>query len=152
MWKQSKEGVEGIASAIESYELDKVKKELAPIAEKEVNSGDKLLKPIDFQPVISPGHYEGEFAKKDADIIFHFWPHGYHEAENAGRYPPRFEKNFEAVLKASMEKTFGPGRFEMHNDSDMGAIFVKVFSFGLSEFYRELCIEVCELIHNGLES
>ena len=132
--------------------LDDTKSELLPLAQKEAAAGAKPIQPIDFQPVKSPGNYEAEFAVKDDDVIFHFWPWGYHDAERRGTALPRFSKDFIEKLSASMAKTFGQHRLQVSEDQDMGAFFVKAVGYGTNQFHRKLCIEACENLHQRFES
>src|SRR5687767_9711082 len=120
------------------------------VIEEEARAGDKLIEPVNFQPVRSPGNYEAEFAAKGDDIIFHFWPDGYHDAQNKGKHPPRFKKDFGHHLFVAMSATFGPRRLEIENDDDMGAIFVKATGYGTNQFFRTMAISVCEDLHKKL--
>lgn len=140
------------ASAERQDQLNAAKAEVLPIAQKEAASGKKGFEPIDFQPVKSPGNYEAEFAVKGEDIIFHFWPWGYHDAQDKSRALPRFRKEFSSFLAVSMEKAFGnPKRLQIEEDRDMGAYFVKATGFAINPFHRNLCIEACEDLHKRLE-
>lgn len=132
--------------------LSKTKEEFLPIAEKEASAGDKGVAPISFQPVKSPGTYEAEFAVKGEDVIFHFWPWGYHEAERRGETLPRFKRGFQNFLIKAMSEAFDPKRLVVEDDKDMGAIFVKATGFGTNQFYRNLCIDACERLHKSFES
>jgi hypothetical protein len=140
-----------VDGSVDAKSFENTKSELLPIAHKESLTGAKTIQPIDFQPVKSPGNYEAEFAVKGEDVIFHFWPWGYHEAERRGVALPRFKKNFAEKLNSSMAKTFGQHRIQISEDPDMGAFFVKAVGFGINQFHRELCIEACENLHNEFE-
>lgn len=132
--------------------LSKTKEEFLPIAVKEASAGDKGIDQVDFQPVKSPGTYEAEFAVKGDDVIFHFWPWGYHDAERRGETTPRFKRGFQDSLMKAMSQAFDPKRVEISEDKDMGAIFVKASGFGSNQFFRKLSIEACELLHKSFES
>lgn len=132
--------------------LSKTKEEFFPIAVKEASGGDKGIAPVEFQPVKSPGTYEAEFAVKGDDVIFHFWPWGYHDAERRGETLPRFKRGFQNFLITAMSEAFDPKRLVVEDDKDMGAIFVKATGFGSNQFYRKLCIEACEKLHKSFES
>lgn len=132
--------------------LNETREKFLPIAQKEAAAGAKPIQPIDFQPVKSPGNYEAEFAVKGDDVIFHFWPWGYHDAERRGTALPRFQKDFIDKLNMSMAKTFGSHRLQISEDQDMGAFFVKAVGFGTNQFHRKLCIEACENLHQRFES
>lgn len=141
------------ASADRQDLLNAARAEVLPIAQKEAAQGNKGFGPIDFQPVKSPGNYEAEFALKGEDIIFHFWPWGYHDAQDKNRALPRFRKDFSSLLSVSMEKAFGnPNRLQIEEDRDMGAFFVKAIGFAINPFHRNLCIEACENLHQRLET
>lgn len=128
---------------------EEAKRELGPQIEREVGLRQNL-EPIRFQPVRSPGIYEAEFGQKGDDVIFHFWPYGYHAADSAGRALPRFPKIFESVLERAMVSSYGEGRFEIINDKDMGAWFARAKGWGTSMFARETAVKVCEAVHKGL--
>lgn len=132
--------------------LSKTKEEFLPIAAKEASSGDKGIQTVEFQPVKSPGTYEAEFAVKGEDVIFHFWPWGYHDAERRGETLPRFKKGFQASLAKAMSEAFDSKRVEIQDDPDMGAIFVKASGFGTNQFFRKLSIDACERLHKSFES
>lgn len=148
---QSANGVHG-AEGDRVNILNQTREEYLPLAEKEAASGAKAVEPIKFQPVMSPGNYEAEFAVKGEDVIFHFWPHGYHDAEKNGTVLPRFKRGFQNFLVSAMAKAFDPRRLQIEEDKDMGAIFVKAIGFAHNEFYRKLAIEACELLHKSFES
>lgn len=134
-----------------SKEYDTLKDSLAPVAARE-GQQDKAIIPIDFQPVKSPNNYEAEFAKKDSDVIFHFWPWGFHDAQDKNMTPPRFKNGFETFLVQSMVEVFGAKRVELHKDDDMGAFFVRAQGAGDNQFFRELAIQACEGLHKKFES
>lgn len=125
-----------------------VKKKEVPLMQREAESGTKPFEPLKFQPVRSP-KYEAEFALKGDDVIFHFWPPGYHQAEAAGQRTPNFQKGFEGLLRGCLKDTFGT-RFDLENDDDLGAFSAKAKGFGLNQFHRELAIKLCEKLHYAL--
>ncbi len=137
------------ASQKAADDYDGLKKELAPVMEKEAVIRQDL-EPIHFQPVRSPGIYEAEFGQKREDILFHFWPYGYHAADNDKKVLPRFPNGFPSVLLRVMTEIFKEGRVEMSYDADMGSWFVKAKGWGSSMFARELSIKACEGVHKGM--
>jgi hypothetical protein len=120
------------------------------VIEQEVNTGDKLVDPIIFQPVKSPGNYEAEFAIKGDDLIFHFWPSGYHDAQDKGFTTPHFKRDFSYHLVKVMSDSFSANRIEVENDEDMGAIFVKASGYASNQFYKDMAIMACEKLHKAL--
>lgn len=130
--------------------LNEVKKGSLPTIRKESELGAPPFKELELQPVKSPGIYEAEFGVKDANVIFHFWPWGYHAADVAGRATPKFSKDFLPKLTRIMGETFDPKRVEIKEDPDVGAIFVKALSWGESQFHRELSVKACEALHKAL--
>lgn len=116
----------------------------------ESESKSKNFDPILFQPVRGPGVYEGEFGAKENDIIFHFWPDKYHFLDAQGKQPPVFNKKFKPTLEAVFTEVFGNGKFEIAQDDDMGAFFVKVFHGTVNTFHKKLSIDACEKIYTAL--
>ena len=149
-WVTSEQGSVGVASTEKSREYEDEKSVSLPVIEKEADSGFKPFDPIEFQPVRSPGIYEGEFAAKDNDIIFHFWPDGFHVAQRSGKAVPRFKKDFEEKLSLTFKKHFGETRVDIQNDPDIGAWFIKANGWGKNEFLFELCVKACEALHAEL--
>lgn len=131
-------------------EYDAARKELVPVIQKEEQGGAKPIDLIEFQPVRSKGIFESEFASKGEDLIFHFWPWGYHEADRSNRPTPTFHKYFETSLKTEFCKVFGDHRVVMSLDSDVGAWFVKAIGWGQHEFARKNAIEACTNLHRSL--
>jgi hypothetical protein len=129
--------------------LEQEKNSVLPIIQKE-SEETKPFDPMKFQPVHSPGIYEAEFAVKDKDIIFHFWPWGYHEAERSNKTTPRFPSAFENALKLAMYESFKPDRVSAHSDIDMGSWFVRAKDWGENQFSRELAIKACEKVHKNM--
>ena len=142
------DGTTGVKS---SKEYDSKKESLSPLAAKEAQQ-DKGIDPIEFQPVKSPGNYEAEFAKKDDDVIFHFWPWGFHDAQDKGTTPPRFKNGFETFLTQVMAEQYGAKRIQLEKDLDMGALFVRAMGASSNQFFREVAIKACELLHQKFES
>jgi hypothetical protein len=130
--------------------LDEARAEGLPTIKKEADAGVKPFATVQLQPVKSPGIYEAEFGVKDADVIFHFWPSGYHAAERRGAAAPRFKDGFEAAVKKVMGDTFDPNRVAMDTDPDVGALFVRAKGWGEAQFHRDLCIKACEQIHAAM--
>lgn len=135
---------------IEKKEYDDTVTDLKPVILREEGLGAKPVVVIDFQPILSKGFYEAEFAMKGNDVIFHFWPDRYHEAERSELPTPTFPKDFEVKLKAVLGDVFGAHRVEMSMDADIGAWFAKAFGYGTHEYARKLSIEVCEKLHKDL--
>lgn len=136
-------------SSEKAQELDKAKQEGLPVIQKE-SEGTKPFEPIKFQPVRSPGIYEAEFGVKGKDLIFHFWPYGYHQAEKEGIRTPNFHRHFAEELPQAMKVSFNLAQVETKRDEDMGAIFVKVNGAGENQFFHELAVKVCEELHRLL--
>jgi hypothetical protein len=128
-------------------ELDKAKEDAIPKVAGEV---EKPFTVLEFQPVISPGIYDGEFALKGKDIIFHFWPYGYEQAVRDGKPRPSFPSTFKLCLEKAMAEAFTKERFEMSFDRDVGSWFVKALGWGDTLFGRELAIKACERVHFDL--
>lgn len=133
-----------------AVELDQVREENLPRLRKEADKGQAPFIPVRFQPVRSPGIYEAEFAAKDEDVVFHFWPYGYRKAERAGLAAPRFKKEFEATLTKVMQETFGEARTHVEYVKTMGAFFVQANGWGEHQFMRDLCIKACEVVHSRM--
>ncbi len=131
-------------------ELSKARDEVLPVITQESESGAKPFKRLVFQPVKSPGNYEAEFVVKNDDLVFHFWPSGFHEAERGGLALPRFNKDFETKLQQAMATSFDKPRLDISFDKEMGAWFVLAKSYGTSLFHRNLAISACEKLHNLL--
>ena len=130
--------------------LDLVKKENLPTIKKEAESGGPGFKPIDFQPIRSPGIYEAEFAVKEKDIIFHFFPHGYARAAHQNLATPPFKPGFLKVVKEQLALVFDAHRVDIQEDKDLGGISAKARGWGDSSYARDLCIKVCEAIHKKM--
>lgn len=138
------------ADAERAQLLNEVKKGTLPTIRKEEKEGFKPFEQLAFQPVKSPGIYEAEFGVKGEDLIFHFWPYGYHVADVQGKSTPRFPKGFLPKLSKVMKDTFMQ-RVEISEDLDVGAIFVKANGWGEKQFHRELAIKACEAIHKAMD-
>lgn len=126
--------------------LDEVRKEL-PVVLKEADGGVRPFKTVDFQPVRGPGTFEGEFGVKLEDLILHFWPHGYHDAERTGGRTPKFKPGFEEALRSSFKDSFKHFSIEMTFDPEMGAWFMKIPNATSSLHYRDLCVKALEALH-----
>jgi hypothetical protein len=150
-WFEMQEGSNNAANADKNRALvlDSVKEQVRGKIKEEKKAGSKQFKQVRFQPVRSPGIYEAEFGAKGKDLIFHFWPHGYHSADAQSLATPRFSKEFLPRLKTIMSETFGHNRVEIKQDPDVGAIFVKANNWGESQFCRELAIKACEAVHQA---
>lgn len=131
-------------SAERARELDEAKRDALPHV---LAEGDRPFDRIHFQPVISPGIYEAEFALKGPDIIFHFWPYGFRKAIEQGKARPAFKTAFKPILEKILHGTFTEHRTKMDFDRDIGSWFVKVSGWGDHQFARELAIKACEMVH-----
>jgi hypothetical protein len=149
---QTNSGAEIAVTAEKERELNKAKEEGAPVIVKEASAGMKPFDPVEYQPVRSPDIYEGEFGVKGSDLIFHFWPANYHNAERAGKALPRFKPGFDVVLKQVFTDAFGAGvsRVEVFHDPDVGAFCVLAHGWGDNQYHRELSIKACEALHQAL--
>lgn len=127
-------------------ELEQSRAEGQPVVEKEAEKGQVPFDGIRFQPVKSPGLYEAEFAKKGKDIVFHFWPYGYHSAQRSNTASPRFPSAFAEKLAEAMKKEFGTA-VHVEFDRDITSYYVRVNGWGERQFYAELSIAVCEKLH-----
>lgn len=138
--------------------LDEVKKTSLPIVQKEADAGARPIAQVQFQPVKATNTFEAEFGVKGEDLLFHFWPYGYHDVEryNDGldsamcKSLPKFKSDFEKLLSESMYAVFGKNRCELSFDGDVGAWFVKANGWGQSQFHRNLCIEAVTILHRAM--
>jgi hypothetical protein len=129
-------------------ELDKSREAGVPVVAAEAKK-TLPFNSLRFQPVKSPGLYEAEFTQKGTELIFHFWPHGYHSAKRRDIAVPRFPKTFAEVLARIMLQEFSKTA-EVSFDKEMGSFFVKVPHVGEKMFCRELAIAACEKLHLAL--
>lgn len=143
-------GKEEVVGLDRTRELNEARDQALPAMLKEAEIGKKPFIPVRFQPVRSPGLYEAEFAKRDNDVIFHFWPYGYHEADRKNLAAPKFPKDFQAKLSESMNSAFGPHRVSVKNDLDMGAFFVCATGWGIQQFWFDLAVKACQNLHKSL--
>lgn len=131
--------------------LDEVKKTSLPIVQKEADGGVRPFEPMALQPVKGVLTFEGEFGVKGNDVIFHFWPWGYHDADRQeGTVIPKFRKDIKQVLKASFKTVYEPSRCEFSYDGDLGSWFVLAKGYGQAQFFREVCIEAVTALHKNL--
>ena len=130
--------------------LDALKEATLPIIKKEALSGDRAIEPLHFQPVHSPGIFEAEFAKKGNDLVFHFWPWGFIQAERSGKIRPAFPIEFLATLRHTMITHFGTSNVELNDDRDVGAYSVIVRSFGARQFWHELSVKAVTDLHKAM--
>ena len=137
-------------TAARALVLDEAREQGLPTIKKEADAGVKPFAQVQLQPVKSPGIYEAEFGVKDSDVIFHFWPSGYHVAERRGVAGPKFKPGFENALKKVMGEVFDAKRVTIDNDIDMGALFVRAKGWGEAQFHRDLCIKACEQLHAAM--
>lgn len=142
--------VEIPVSKEQAFIYDEARREGKPIVEREAARGQMPLEPVKYQPVKSPGIYEAEFASRDGDLIFHFWPAGYHLAERTGLARPRFGPEFADALKKSMEEVFDANRLEIDPTPENGSWYVKARSWGKTQFWFELATKACEKVHYRL--
>lgn len=126
-------------------EFDKAKSDVHHLIAKEADLGVKHFKQLKFQPVIGNGVFEAEFAEKDDDIIFHFWPYNYRLKQKEGKPQlPKFPANAETLLKRALTTSFAENRIELTFDTDMGSYFVKALGYAKSLNPRHLAIEACK--------
>lgn len=128
-------------------QLDEVKNEVHPAIVREAAQGDKPFEPIRFQPVKSPGLFEAEFAKKESDLVFHFWPWGLHAADRGDQPRPPFTKDFRPQLTCALHDVFDSNKVTIKEDRDMAAIFVKVEGYGMKQFWFDLAHKVVTNLH-----
>lgn len=152
-WKEQLSGLKDKISIVDdkrAKELDTEKETSIPAIESEPSY--KTFDPIRPQPIISPKIYEAEFLVKGNDVIFHFWPHGYHEADDLNKILPRFPKMFQSILKESMSEVIANNSVSLaiEEDKDMGAWFIKANNLAINPMYKDLCIKVCEMIHKKM--
>jgi len=144
------EGKTGVRRQVDRPEYDEAVREHSPVLGSEEKKGPKKFEPVQMQPVISYGLFEGEFAAKGTDLIFHFWPYKYREDLAAGRRTRKFEDRFEPHLKTAMTSVFGQNRVEVLEDPEMGSYFVRAFGFGDHDFWKNLAIDACKSLHSRL--
>jgi hypothetical protein len=137
-------------TAARAMVLDEAREQGLPTIKKEADAGVKPFEQVQLQPVKSPGIYEAEFGVKGADVIFHFWPSGYHVAERRGVAAPKFKQGFEATLTKVMGDVFDAKRVVVEQDIDVGALFVRAKGWGDAQFHRDLCIKACEQLHAAM--
>lgn len=136
--------------AAREKELDKTKEESLPVVKRQVSKGELPIKPVKLQPVKSPDIYEGEFGIKDGDVIFHFWPYGYHEAERNRHAAPHFKPEFAQQLTSVMATEFGGHRIQVLEDADLGAFCVIAKGWAAQQFHYEMSVRACEKLHKAL--
>lgn len=129
----------------ENPEYDDAARECSPVLHKEESQGPKTFGAIQFQPVVSYGLFEGEFAIKGPDLIFHFWP--YKHAEGKGK---TFPKGFPEKLIAAMTDSFGPSRFDAVEDRELGSWFVRAIGFGEHDFAQSRAVGAVRQLHKSL--
>lgn len=130
-----------------SREYDSITEKGMPVIGSE---SDRPFEPVSPQPVISPGIYEGEFLVKEPHVIFHFWPYGYHEADDLNKVPPRFPRNFKDTLTKAMKEALSPTELDVEEDRDMGAWFVRARGLSERPFFKDLAIKACETLHKAM--
>lgn len=136
-----------VSDAAKLQKFEEVKSEChAPIL-KEVDSGMKPFKPVRFQPVQSPGLFEAEFAEKDGDVIFHFWPSGYAEAVAKANTRPNFKATFLPSMEKGFEEFYDPHRLQASFEPELGAYTVRAVGYGDQQFWKKKAIDVCTQIH-----
>jgi hypothetical protein len=148
--RQSDTGMDITVTPEKARKFEEAKAAGLPVVEREAAKGQMPFDPVRFTPVRSPGIYEAEFAKKDGDLIFHFWPYGYHEADRQNRRTPKFGPTFEAQLRQVMCSHFSTRSIEFHHDQDMGAWYVKIQHWGEKQFFHDLAVKACEKLHYAL--
>lgn len=139
-------GVISQAEAEKAQRYEEDKNAALPTIRKESES-TMPFEPVRFQPVKST-EYEAEFGVKGDDVLFHFWPPGYHQADAIGQRTPTFRKDFEDKLGFCLSKEVP--RHQLKLDEDVGAVFVICPGLALNLSHRQLCIRVCEKLHYEL--
>lgn len=130
--------------------LNEVKKESLPVVQRESES-TKPFEKVEFQPIKGVGTFEAEFGVRGEDVLYHFWPWGYHDADRKdGERLPAFKKDFEKILSQAMAKVFGQGRCDVSYDADIGAWFVRANGFSSNQFFRDLCVEAAKTLHKDM--
>lgn len=130
--------------------LDEAKKEL-PVVQREADGGVRPFETVQYQPIQGVGIFEAEFGVKKEDVIFHFWPWGYHASERAGESRrPTFRKGFDQELKKAVEGEFRNHRAEVFEDPDVGAWFVRVIGGANFQFHRQMCINAVTSLYKAL--
>lgn len=138
-----------MVSSAKAAELDSAKAETMPELLKET-SGMRPFEQIKFQPVRAHGLFDAEFAVKGDDIIFHFWPYGFHQAQHSGTREPNFPTGFLEKLKESLKTSFAATRTEVTLDKDMGAYFVKAIGYATAISSFTLATEACKHLYKLL--
>ncbi len=131
--------------------LNETRKDL-PVIQEEAAKGVRPFQSVAFQPIQGVNTFEAEFTAKGDDLIFHFWPWGYHGADRAGSPRlPTFPKTFESVLKDVFAKTFPHSpTIEREYDADVGAWFVRVVNGATNHFHFQLCVKAASDLHVAL--
>jgi hypothetical protein len=134
---------------------EQAKAEKLPVIEREA-TGVRPFEQLKFQPVTAHGFFDAEFAEKGEDIVFHFWPYGFHKAQRSGSKSPAFPKDFQEKLRKAMRKSFADNRVVVDEDKDMGSFFVKAVGYtkALSPFKlaTDVCKELYVLMGGEIES
>ena len=136
--------------------LNEVRKDL-PVVQKEADGGVRPFEALKLQPILGSQTFEAEFGIKGDDVIFHFWPWGYHETERKNgdntdgplaQRLPKFLPDFEKKLSVSMISVFK--RAEISKDEDIGAIFVRIPGGAEFQFHRDMCVKAASELHVSL--
>lgn len=130
--------------------LDMARSEALPVVKKEVGTGDKSVEPIKFQSVLSPGIFEAEFGTRGDDIIFHFWPWGFHEAERLGKPRVAFTPGFGAALSQALVDVLDGLHVHVEEVRDMGSWYASATGYAKKQFWRELAIKAITRLHHDL--
>ncbi len=145
---QTRENVE--VTEAKAKLLNEAKKEL-PVVQKEADGGVRPFQAIAFTPIQGVGKFEAEFGVKGDDVIFHFWPWGYHTKEREGSRLPSFEKVLDSVIKEEFPKAFGSAvTIETEFDGDVGAWFVKAKNAALNQFHSKLSVKAVSNLYVAL--
>lgn len=125
--------------AISSADYDRTKRDLAPRLEKAAAEKPKFT-PLVLHDVRGPGQFEGDFGKRDDDVIMHIWPDGYRKAAELSRARPPFCKGFEDHLKAALATAFDLSTIEYEFTRDMGAYFIISRGAGTNPLHYDACV------------
>jgi hypothetical protein len=110
----------------------------------------KGFEKLSFQPVVSKGFYEAEFAVRGEDVIFHIWPYGYRKALDDRTPLPKFPKAFQNAMLKAFGEVFGSHRLFVDFDRDMGSFFVRADNFKAHPHHHELSVQACRKLHKAL--
>jgi len=134
--------------------LNEVRNSVRPVITREVDRGDKGIEPVQFKEVRSPGLFEAQFARKQNDVVFHFWPWGFALAEKRGEPRPAFQPGMRVQIREAFVDIYGDSEFlsvtEDDWDREMGSITAIVRGQGAKQFWYDLAVKVVTQLHKSL--